>query len=248
MQVSLHNGDCIELLKEIPDGSVDLVVTDCPYRIVGGGCTTIPKGNEPSGIFNRRNDFTRQNSKSGKLFDHNDIEFEQWLPDVYRVLRDDSHCYIMVNGRNLKELQIEAEKTGFKYVNLLAWKKNNVTPNKYYMQQLEFILLLRKGKAKNIHNMGTSNCLDVPNIIGKKKHPTEKPVELMRIFIENSSNEGDIILDPFMGCGSTGIACINTNRSFIGIELDEQYFDIAEQRISEAKTMWLDNLLRVETV
>ena len=99
------------------------------------------------------------------------------------------------------------------------------------MQQLEFILLLRKGKARNINNMGTSNCLEIPNIIGKKKHPTEKPVDLMQIFIENSSNVGDTVLDLFMGAGSTGVACINTNRNFIGIEIDKEYFDIAKQRI-----------------
>ena len=233
MQVSLHKDDCLRVMEQLPDESVDLVVTDCPYHIVSGGCTNAPCEGECSGILNKRTTFTQMNAKSGKLFDCNDIKFEQWLPDVYRVLKDGSHCYIMVNGRNLKDLQTEAEKAKFQFVNLLAWRKNNKTPNKYYMQQLEFILLLRKGKARKINNMGTSNCLDVPNIIGEKKHPTEKPVELMRIFVENSSNVGDVVLDPFMGSGSTGIACVNTERNFIGIELDEQYFEIAKSRIQE---------------
>ena len=270
MQVSLHKGDCLEALKTLPDNSVDLVVTDCPYKIVAGGVTIEEREDECSGVLRKRvkSDGTKCSNKwikkdidsvpsavkSGKMFSHNDISFEDWLPDVYRVLKEGCHCYIMINGRNLKDLQVAAENISskktdcFKFVNLLAWRKNNMTPNKYYMQQLEFVLLLRKGSARNINNMGTSNCLDIPNIIGKKTHPTEKPVELMRIFIENSSNAGDVVLDPFMGSGSTGVACVNTGRNFIGIELDEQYFNIAQDRINKAKSAWLDSLLLEEVV
>lgn len=251
--IHLALGDCLELMKQIPDNSVDLIVTDCPYKIVAGGVTIEEKKDERSGILRKRaiSDGTACSNKwikkdldevpcavkSGKMFKHNDISFSEWLPDAFRVLKRGSHCYIMINGRNLKELQTEAEKVGFKFVNLLAWRKNNKTPNRYYMQQLEFVLLLRKGGARNINNMGTSNCLDIPNIIGKKKHPTEKPVDLMRIFIENSSNEGDIVLDPFAGSGTTGVACLNTNRKFIGIELDENYFNIAKNRIEAAQNV-----------
>ena len=259
MQVNLYNDDCLNVLSELPDESVDLVVTDCPYKIVAGGVTIEERKDEVSGILRKRakSDGTACSNKciktdidnmpsavrKGKMFEHNEISFSDWLPDVFRVLKNGSHCYIMINGRNLTELQIAAEKVGFKFVNLLAWRKNNMTPNKYYMQQLEFILLLRKGKARNINDMGTSNCLDIPNIIGNKKHPTEKPIDLMRVFIENSSNENDLVLDPFMGSGTTGVACINTNRNFIGVELDEQYFKIAQDRIKQAQTEWLDILL-----
>lgn len=233
MNIDLRCGDCLELLKDIPDKSIDLVVTDCPYHIVSGGCTNIPRKDEPSGIFNRRNTFTQANAKSGKLFDNNDIEFEDWLPELFRILKQDTHCYIMINARNLKQLQLEAEKAGFKFQNILVWKKNNATPNRYYLNNCEFILMLRKGKAKNINNMGTKNVLEIPNIIGNKKHPTEKPVELMKILVENSSNEGDVVIDPFMGVGATGVACKNLNRNFIGIEIDERYYNIAKERIEK---------------
>lgn len=73
----------------------------------------------------------------------------------------------------------------------------------------------------------------IPNIVGNKKHPTEKPVELIKILIENSSEEGYVVMDCFMGSGSTGIACINTNRKFVGIEIDKKYYDIAVERIQE---------------
>lgn len=241
--MTLYNDDCLTILKQIPDKSIDLVVTDCPYRIVSGGCTNIPRKDEPRGIFNRRNAFTQQNSKSGKLFDYNDIKFEQWLPDVYRVLKDDSHCYIMINARNLKDLQTQAEKVGFVFQQLLVWNKGNATPNRYYLNACEFILMLRKGKAKNINNMGTKNILSIPNIKGGKSHPTEKPVELMRILIENSSSEGEVVLDPFMGSGSTGLASIGSNRNFIGMEIDPTYFNTVTERINKAKSEWLDNLL-----
>lgn len=73
----------------------------------------------------------------------------------------------------------------------------------------------------------------IPNIVGNKKHPTEKPVELIKILIENSSEEGNVVMDCFMGSCSTGIACINTNRKFVGIEIDKKYYDIAVERIQE---------------
>lgn len=231
MSYKLINGDCREILKQIGDESIDLVVTDCPYKIVSGGCTTVPRKDEPSGIFNRRSTFTQETAKSGKLFDCNDIEFEEWLPEVYRVLKQDTHCYIMINSRNLSKLQQVSESVGFKFQNLLVWDKGNVTPNRYYMQGCEYILMLRKGRARNINNMGTSNILRVPNIIGKKLHPTEKPVDLMKILIENSSNEGDLVLDPFMGVGGTGVSAIECGRDFIGIEIDKKYYNISKDRI-----------------
>ena len=80
---------------------------------------------------------------------------------------------------------------------------------------------------------GTKNILKIPNILGNKKHPTEKPVELLKVLIENSSNEDDIVMDCFMGAGSTGIACINTNRKFVGIEIDKEYYDITVGRMQE---------------
>lgn len=227
--------DCLEVLKNIPDESIDLVCTDCPYHIVSGGCTNIPRKDEPSGIFNRRLARNAENAKTGKLFSHNDIEFEEWLPELYRVLKNWSHCYIMINARNLAELQNKAEKVGFVFQQLLVWNKGNATPNRYYLNACEFILMLRKGSARNINNMGTKNILSVPNIIGNKCHPTEKPVELMEVLIANSTNENDIVLEPFAGAGATCIAARNLKRRFIGIEIDEQYAKVANERLEQAQ-------------
>ena len=106
------------------------------------------------------------------------------------------------------------------------------------MSQFEYILFFRKGVGKKINYCGTSDILSIPNKKtkdenGKNIHDTEKPVELMSILIENSSVEHEIVLDPFMGVGTTAIAAINTNRKFIGFELDEKYFEIAKNRIKK---------------
>ena len=226
----LRQTGCLACLKELPPESVDLVVTDPPYKLIGGGCTN--KGNMATTGIRKHNTAA---AKKGKLFEHNSIVFAEWLPEIFRVLKNGSHCYIMINGRNLLQLQVDCKNAGFKYQNLLIWNKGNVTPSKWYMNQCEFILMLRKGKAKKINNAGTSTLLSVPNIIGTKVHPTEKPINLMKIFIENSSKEGDFVLDPFMGSGATGVACVATGRNFIGVEIDKQYFDIAQERITDAE-------------
>lgn len=232
----LYNEDCLKILKEIEDNSIDLCVTDCPYKIVKGGCTT-GKFKTPGGMLNKDlnlpDKVALKNLKEGKLFDYNDIKFSEWLPELYRIMKPGTHTYIMINGRNLKDLQTDAEKAGFKFQQILIWDKGNAVVNRYYLNAFELILMLRKGPAKNINDMGTSNILRVSNIIGTKKHPTEKPVELMEIMIKNSSNEGDVVIDPFMGVGATGVACKNLNRNFIGIEIDKKYFDIANKRIKD---------------
>lgn len=221
----LHHRDCLDVLKNIPDDSIDLLVTDCPYRLVGGGCVA----NRWGGLF--ESEFL----KSGGVFEHNSIEFSEWLPDVYRVLKEGTHAYIMINGRNLCDLQNAAEKCGFKFQNLLVWDKGNKTANRYYMQQVEFILMLAKGAARSINDMGRSNLISVPNPVGEKDHPTEKPVALMKILIESSSNKGEVVLDPFMGCGVTIQAAALCGRSYIGIEIDKKYFDIAFTRLKQQK-------------
>ena len=236
--IKLYNDDCMNVMKGMPDGSVDCVITDCPYHIVSGGCSNdavkIARYIETGGILSHRTGNAIQNTKEGKLFDHNDIEFSEWLPEVYRVLKEGTHCYVMINARNLKDLWVEAEKVGFVFQNLLVWDKGNATPNRWYMQAYELILMLRKGKARNINKMGTSNIIRVPNIIRTKAHPTEKPAELMMVLVENSTNEGEVVLDPFMGVGGGGVACKRLNRKFIGIEIDEKYYKIASGRLEEA--------------
>ena len=236
-------GDVRNLLKNYPDNFFDCVISDVPYKVITGGARLTVESQEkykktdPKGIFNRivckdrlKSKWLKQGDEEsalfvgeGKLFQYCDIKFEEWLPEVYRVLKDGSHAYFMVNSRNLTELQTKAEQTGFKFLNLLVWKKNNKTPNKFYMQQCEFILFMRKGFAKNINDMGKSNVFEVPNIIGVKFHPTEKPVELIKEFILQSTQPGDVILEPFAGSGTTCVAAEETGRYFVAAEIEKKY-------------------------
>lgn len=221
----LLNQDVREVFKTIPDNSIDLVVTDPPYKTTSRGNAGTSGGM-----------LQKEINKKGQVFKHNNIKPQEYIPELYRVLKDGSHCYIMTNHVNLQEMLNVATESGFKFVKCLIWDKGNKIMGQYYMSSFEYIIFLRKGKAKRINNCGTADILRVPNIKlkgedGKNLHDTEKPVELMKIMIDNSSNEGDIVFDPFMGIGSTGVACLELNRRFIGVELDEQYFPIAKHRM-----------------
>lgn len=225
----LHLSDSLELIKSYEDNSVDLIITDPPYKTTSRGGT----GN--SGGMCKKKEFS-----SGKVFKHNDVKPKDFIPELYRILKEGSHCYVMTNHVNLQEMLNTATECGFHFIKCLIWNKRNKIMGQCYMSQFEYILFLRKGKHKKINNCGTSDILNVPNKKtkdenGENIHDTEKPVELMQILVENSSNEGDLVLDPFMGVCSTGIACLNINRKFIGIELDEKYFEISKQRMELIK-------------
>lgn len=223
--IDLRQGDCLELLKDIPDGSVDMVVTDPPYK------TTSRGSSGGTGGMLKSDDF-----KKGNVFKHNAITFDEWLPECYRVLKNDSHAYFMTNNKNLLLMLKAVESAGFKIFKTLIWAKNTAITNMYYMDSHEYIIFCRKGKARKINNCGTKSVMFFDNP-KNKVHPTEKPVGLMTKLIENSTNDSDVVLDLFMGSGSAGAACVNTNRKFIGIELDDKYFKIAEERINQAANM-----------
>ena len=222
---AIHNVDVVEFMKTIKDESIDLIVTDPPYKVTARG-----NAGNSGGMMQK------ELSMKGKIFKHNSITPKEYIPEFYRILKDGSHCYIMTNHVNLHEMLDVAKECGFHFIKSLVWNKGNKIMGQFYMSQFEYILFFRKGKAKKINNCGTADILNVPNKKtkgedGKNIHDTEKPVELMKILIENSSNENDIVFEPFMGVGATVIASKELKRNYIGCELDEGYFNIAEKRI-----------------
>lgn len=238
MQVTLHKGDCLELLKDIPDKSIDLVVTDPPYDIETNG----------AGIYKQED---KQYVK--ELVGMKDGFSEEILDELCRVMKK-INIYLFCSQKQIIPLLdyfVKQKKCNW---NLLSWHKSNPVPacgNKY-LTDTEFVLFFRE-KGVRVHGSFETKrtyWITPLNQTDKKKygHPTVKPESIVRHLIVNSSLEGDTVLDPFMGSGTTGATCINTNRNFIGIELDEQYFNIAQDRIHKAKSDWLDNLLFEEVV
>ena len=226
-KIKLINGNCLDTLKNIPNESIDLIVTDPPYP-------TTSRGNAGNSGGMLQKDI----NKKGKVFTYNNINCKEYAPEFYRLLKDGSHCYVMTNHINLIDMLNTFTDVGFHFIKSLIWNKGNKIMGQYYMSQYEYILFCRNGKGKKINNCGTSDILSIPNKKtkdkdGKNIHDTEKPIELMEVLVNNSSQENELVLDPFMGVGSTGLACIKNNRNFIGIEIDENYFNIAKERIEE---------------
>ena len=246
----LYCDDAMRVLAQLEDGSIDAAVFDPPYPTISGGSNAKKDGkhSRPSGIL-EKND--------GKIFAHNSIKPSVYLPEVYRVLREQAHCYLMTNAYNLIDRDIigEVKRAGFQIHNILPWRKSNAVTNRWYMKDVEYTLFARKGKAFAINDCGirtsmtvTPNPLDDPaiweeyggfpypldwdNVSSPKSHPTEKPVNLMRTYIENSTQPGETVLDPFCGTGATGVAAQELGRKFIGIEMGEEYFAKAAIRMN----------------
>ena len=217
-----QTGDAIEIMKRYESESFDLLITDPPYRVISGG--TGGK-NAPRGMLSKND---------GKIFDFNNIKHEDWLKETYRLLKPDSHAYIFTNFLNLQDMIKKIEAVGYKIHNLLIWLKNNATPNRWYMKNCEYVILARKGKAKAINNCGSMTVHQFDNIIGNKTHETEKPVDLLKYYIENSSNINDWVFDPFAGSGATAVAAIETGRRFMTSEIDPKYIGKIHNRLSAA--------------
>ena len=214
---------------------VNCIITDPPYKITARGRGE--KGTTTSGGM-----FEKKGVNNGKIFKTNDLEIEDWLPKLWDLLDEQSHCYIMTNNKNITNyLKVIDEmhfnndkKQKFHFIKNLIWVKDNKIMGQTYMSQFEYIIMLRRGGHKRINHCGTPDVLQFPNKKmknedGKTIHDTEKPVDLMKVLVENSSNEGDTIFDPFMGIGSTGVASMELERKFIGMELDVAYYDIAKK-------------------
>ena len=211
---NIYCGDCLNYMKKIPSESIDLIVTDPPYLM-----------NFQSGYrkrkYNKIKNDTVQNEKLiSEYFEH-----------CYRILKNDTAIYCFCSWHHIDIFKQEFEKY-FKLKNIIIWQKNNTSMGDLkgsYAPKYEMILFGHKGRR-------LLNGFRYPDILefkrtNNKLHPTEKPVDLLELFIKQSSDINDVVFDGFMGSGSTGVACINTNRKFIGCELDENYFKIAEQRL-----------------
>jgi site-specific DNA-methyltransferase (adenine-specific) len=209
------SGDCISVMKTFPKNSVDLIITDPPYGdnvAYGFGHKTI-KNNE------------------------NPLINCSALTECYRILKKNSSLYIFTNWKHYPFLtEFILRYTSFKIRHLLIWKKHNFGLGWAFRHQYEMILVLEKGKPK-YHLTDFSdvqNCSHINHNTGT--HPHEKPVDLLIKMILHSSKENALVLDPFCGSGSVCVACQQVNRKWLGIELDERYFAMAQNRTKKLNT------------
>lgn len=219
--ITLFCGDMRAIIDTC--GPVDCIVTDPPYELVSGGNTS----GEMRGCFDKEN-----YNNSGKIVEC-DLDWCDFMPLLSAVLPK-GDAYIMANNRNVKDMLVEAEKAKFAFHNILVWDKITATPNRWYMKNCEFIGYFFKGNAEAINDCATKQLIRCKQI-DVSDHPTEKPVALMEMLIRNSTKPGDIVLDPFMGSGSTGVAAKRLGRKFMGIEIDPNHFDTAVKRIGGAQ-------------
>ena len=287
----LWQGDCLELMKNIPDGSVDLVLTDPPYGTMKGAAldgwekqtTEWDAAIDPIKIFEQISRILRPNGKA-VLFSQEPYTSQlitsaiPSLPFAYRAMwyknvhanalsaksamvsRYEDVCVFTCSkggGEAFEYMVAELEKSGLSVKDINKLIETRGMAGHYFAKSSQFALPTKakyeklqttgfwqrpydklKEKTMSVFNLwqgGKSKS----NVLEYKKdndgyHPTQKPVALLEDLIQTYSNEGNTILDFTMGSGSTGVACVNTNRRFIGIELDEGYFEIAKKRIAEA--------------
>ena len=241
MDIQLYNGDCLELMKNIPDGSVDLVLTDPPYgttackwdsvipfepmweqlnRIIKPNGAICLFGSEPfssalrmSNIKNFKYDWIWNKKKGGNPL----------LSKIQPIKITENISVFGKNKVNYCPIMTKRDKPKSRGKN--TGKKSETTNNVWL-------------ENKTYTHLYPKNIIESSNASQKGKlHPTQKPVDLLEYLIKTYTNESETVLDFTMGSGSTGVACINTNRNFIGIELDKGYFDIAEKRINEAQNI-----------
>lgn len=233
------NGDCLKLLGQMKDNSVDLILTDPPYNIAKYSTGNI---NLPGR--------TALNNDLGK-WDLETIDPFLFVDEFKRIMKPDGNIFIFTSY-NLIGKWHEAFDSQFDTFQFFIWHKTNPAPKIFkngFLNSCEMIVCMwNKGhkwnfsKQNEMHNFFQSPICMRPERLTHPKHPAQKPVKLLEHLIKIASNKGDVVLDPFMGVGSTGIAALKNNRKFIGIEIEKEYFDAAANRIYDYRRKEMENI------
>ena len=222
---TIYNEDCLIGMKRIPDGSVDLVLADPPYNIsVENNLKSMGRNGIDFGEWDKQFNLTG------------------WIKSASRLLKKGGTIIIFNDWKNLGDISKELEKNNIVVKDMIRWEKTNPMPrnrDRRYICDFEVAVVgVKKGGAWTFNRKNATYDrakLVYPIVSGKEKtkHPTQKPIALFNELILRHSNENEVILDPFMGSGTTAISAINTNRNYIGFELEEEYFAIANERLKE---------------
>lgn len=248
----LYHDDCLKILETIPENTFDMIFADPPYMLSNGG-VTCQNGKVVSvnkGKWDESQGFEQ------------DFEFhKKWLSVCKRVLKKNGTLWVSGTYHSIYSCGFAMQLLGYHILNDISWFKPNASPNmscRYFTASHETLIWARKDKkTKHTFNYDlmkngdfSSDFIKKPNTqmrsvwaIGtpKKcektfgKHPTQKPLDLLERIILASTNKGDLILDPFMGSATTGVAALKHNRKFVGIEKEKEFVELAEKRLSDVK-------------
>ena len=211
--------DAVEWLKTVPAESIDLVVTDPAYESLEKhraiGTTTRLKHSKASsndwfGIF--------PNARFGELF-----------AEVFRVLRSNSHFYLFCDAETMFVAKPEAERAGFRFWKPLVWDKRTIGMGYHYRARYELILFFEKGKRR-LNDLGVADVISVPRV--HRGYPAEKPPAVSEVLIAQSTIPGDIVIDPFMGSGSVGVAAAKLKRRFAGTDVNPEAVRLTAGRLA----------------
>ena len=231
----LTQGDAVAWLRTLPAASVDLVITDPPYESLEKhraiGTTTRLKHSKASS-----NDWF-------SIFPNS--RFPELFAEVFRVLKKDTHFYLFCDPETMFVAKPLAEQAGFKFWKPLIWRKDRIGMGYHYRALYECILFFEKGKRK-LNDLGIADVLDAKRIVGG--YPAEKPPEISEVLVKQSSEPGELVIDPFMGSGSAGVAAIRNGRQFRGNDLCVEAVDITRHRLVEAGGREGESALHVEAV
>ena len=217
----LHHADALDLLRATPSDSIDLVITDPPYESL--------EKHRKIGTTTRLAHSKSSSNDWFKIFPND--RFDELFAEIYRVLKPDGHFYLFNDQETMFITKPKGETAGFKFWKPIVWDKKLLGMGYHYRARCEFILFFEKGKRK-LNDLGVPDVLQVPSIRGG--YPTEKPTALMEILISQSSNPGDVVLDPFCGSGSVGMAALKLGRRFIGGDTSEVAMELSERRLADA--------------
>lgn len=231
MQNEVFLGDCLEIIKQIESNSVDLVLTDPPYNI----------SRESNFKKNSTNKKYNNISLDFGIWDQSEIDLDTLFGEIKRVLKKNGTLIIFYDIWKSYKIKFYAEKWGFKQPRVGQWVKTNPVPinskNNYLSNSIEFFFTFVKGGSPTFKSSYDNGIYQYPLCHGRERtiHPTQKPLRLLEDLIDKHSNENDLILDPFAGSGTTGIASINKSRRYIMIEKDTVYFEVIKSRIEQNK-------------
>jgi len=217
----LHHGDAVDFLRRLPTASIDLIITDPAYESLekhrSVGTTTRLKVSKSS------------SNEWFAIFPN--ARFPELFAEAHRVLKKNAHLYMFCDPETAFIAKPEGEKAGFKFWKPLVWDKRSIGMGYHYRARYEFILFFEKGKRR-LNNLGTADVIEVPRIRGG--YPTEKPSAVSSVLVSQSSSPGEIVIDPFMGSGSAGVAAILAGRAFVGNDLSADSLKLARERLITA--------------